>query len=54
MLPLPNLVQPLMWSHAMDTLNITPEPDYLVLADECKDFYYPVPLVEKDADRKET
>ncbi len=30
-----------MWSYAMDTLNLT-QPDYLVLADECQDYYFPI------------
>ena len=46
LLPLPQIVQPTMWSYAMDCLNLTPEPDYLVLADECADYYYRVPLTE--------
>jgi hypothetical protein len=36
----------------MDTLNLTPEPDFLVLADECKDYYYPVPLTEMNPDEE--
>jgi len=35
-----------MWSYAMDCMNLTPEPDYLVLADECQDYYYQIPLEE--------
>ena len=50
LLPLPQMVQPVVWSHAMDTLNLTPEPDFLILADECKDYYYPIPLTEESVD----
>jgi hypothetical protein len=35
LMPLPQIVQPLIWSCALDCLNLTPEPDFLVLADEC-------------------
>lgn len=34
-------MQPVMWSFAMDSLNLT-QPDFLVLADECHDYYYPI------------
>jgi hypothetical protein len=29
-----------MWCYATDSLNITPAPDFLVLADECYDYHY--------------
>lgn len=34
------IAQPVMWSYALDVLNITPEPDILILADECKDYHH--------------
>lgn len=40
MLPLPQIVQPVIWNYAVDCLNLTPEPDFLVLADECQDFHH--------------
>ena len=30
----------MLWNYAVDCLNLTPEPDFLVLADECHDFHY--------------
>jgi len=42
--PLPQIVQPVMWAWALDSLSITPEPDFLVLADECHDWYHQVDL----------
>ena len=41
-----------MWTYAQDCLNLTPEPDYLILADECNDYYYNIPLVEVTPDEK--
>ena len=35
LLPLPQITQPVLWNYATDCLNITPEPDILILADEC-------------------
>ena len=32
-----------MWTYG-DTLHLHPHPDYLVLADECEDYSYPVPV----------
>ena len=40
LLPLPQIVQPVLWNYAVDCLNLTPEPDILVLADECQDFHH--------------
>ena len=34
LMPLSPIIQPLLWSHA-DSLHLLPEPDILVLADEC-------------------
>ena len=45
-MPLPSIVQPVMWSYAFDCLNLSPEPDFLIMADECKDYSYRVPLEE--------
>ena len=47
LLPLPNIVQPVMWTYAFDSLNISPEPDFIVLSDECKDYYHRMPLYEQ-------
>lgn len=40
LLPLPQIVQPVMWAYAMDTLALVPHPDFLILADECSDYHY--------------
>ena len=40
LMPLPQIVQPVTWAYAMDTLALTPHPDFLVLADECSDYHY--------------
>ena len=40
LLPLPQIVQPVMWAYALDALSIVPQPDFLVLADECTDFHH--------------
>ena len=39
-----------MWSYAMDCMNLTPEPDFLVLADECQDYHYQLPISEATQD----
>jgi len=31
---------------------LTPEPDYLILADECNDYYYSIPLYEISPDEQ--
>ena len=36
-------MQPVVWNYAVDTLNLTPEPDYIILADECKDYHHRIP-----------
>ena len=41
-MPLPQIVQPLLWAYAFDALSICPTPDYLVLADECEYYQYDV------------
>lgn len=38
--PLPQIVQPVAWAYAMDTLSIMPQPDFLILADECVDYHH--------------
>ena len=40
LMPLPQIVQPVTWAFAMDTLALTPHPDFLILADECSDYHY--------------
>ena len=32
-----------MWSYG-DALHLYPHPDFLVLADECEDYYYQIPV----------
>jgi len=44
LIPLPHIVQPLMWSFAKDCLNLVPHPDYLILADDCTDYYHKIPV----------
>ena len=39
-MPFAEILQPLIWAYAMDTLSLTPTPDFIVLADECKDYYH--------------
>jgi hypothetical protein len=33
-----------MWSFAKDCLNLVPHPDYLILADDCADYYHKIPI----------
>lgn len=40
LMPFAEILQPLIWAYAMDSMSLTPTPDYLVLADECKDYYH--------------
>ena len=42
-MPLASIVQPIMWSYG-DCLHCYPHPDILVLADECEDYSYNVPV----------
>ena len=30
----------MMWAYALDTLSITPQPDFLILADDCSDYHH--------------
>ena len=39
LLPIPQIVQPIMWAYG-DVFHLTPHPDYLVLADDCQDYYH--------------
>ena len=41
-MPLAQIIQPVLWSFAVDCLNITPEPDFLVLADEYDDYHHEI------------
>ena len=43
LMPIASINQPLIWSHA-DSLHLYPHPDFLVLADECEDYHYTVPV----------
>lgn len=36
-----------MWAYAMDALSILPQPDFLVLADECADFHHSFDLTDE-------
>ena len=36
-----------MWAYAMDTLSLTPHPDFLILADECSDYHYSFDLSDE-------
>lgn len=40
LMPLSPIVQPVLWSHATDALNLVPHPDYLILADDCADYHH--------------
>lgn len=33
-----------MWAHAKDCLNLVPHPDFLILADDCIDYYHQIPV----------
>ena len=44
LMPLPTIVQPVLWSYGVDTLNLSPEPDFLILADDSEDSYTRVTL----------
>lgn len=43
-MPLASIVQPVMWSYAAESLNLVPHPDYLILADDCADYYHKIPI----------
>lgn len=43
LMPLSPIVQPVLWPYG-DCLHLYPHPDYLVLADECDDYYYTIPV----------
>ena len=38
LMPLPQIIQPIMWSFGSDALNLVPHPDYLILADDCWEY----------------
>ena len=42
-MPLAPIVQPVMWSFG-DAMHLYPHPDILVLADECEDYFYHIPV----------
>lgn len=43
LMPLAPIIQPIMWSYG-DALHLYPHPDILVLADECEEYHYHVPV----------
>ena len=43
LMPLAPIVQPIMWAYG-DALHLYPHPDFLVLADECEDYHYHIPV----------
>ena len=53
LLPLPQIAQPVIWEYAVDTFNLTPHPDYLVLADECEDYHHKIPVDLKGHEKEE-
>ena len=53
LLPLPQITQPVLWNYATDCLNITPEPDILILADECQDFHYKFESSDQSEDEEQ-
>lgn len=44
LIPLPSIIQPIMWSYAKDCLNLVPHPDFLILADDCADYHHKIPV----------
>lgn len=36
-----------MWAYAMDTLSLLPQPDFLILADECSDYHHSFDLTDE-------
>lgn len=36
-----------MWAYAMDTLSILPQPDFLILADDCGDYHHSFDLSDE-------
>lgn len=43
LMPLAPIVQPVLWPYG-DTLHLYPHPDFLILADECEDYQYTIPV----------
>lgn len=43
LLPLSPIVQPVLWPYG-DCLHLYPHPDFLILADECDDYFYQIPV----------
>lgn len=43
LMPLATIVQPILWPYG-DCLHLYPHPDFIVIADECDDYYYKVPV----------
>jgi hypothetical protein len=39
LLPITTVVQPIIWGFG-DCLNLLPHPDFLILADDCEDYYH--------------
>ena len=42
-MPLAPIIQPILWSYG-DALHLHPHPDFLILADECSEYNYEVPI----------
>jgi len=36
--------------YAVDTLNLVPEPDFVVLADDCPDYYHKIPVALEEGE----
>lgn len=42
------IIQPILWSYG-DAMHLHPHPDYLILADECSEYNYEVPVNDHDS-----
>ncbi len=43
-----------MWAYAMDTLSLLPQPDFLILADECSDYHHSFDLTDEFSSQGES
>ena len=47
-MPVAPIIQPILWSYG-DALHLHPHPDFLILADECNEYSYEVPVNDSDS-----
>ena len=52
LMPLSPVIQPIIWSNS-DALHLYPEPDFLILADDCEQNMISVPLKQTEKEKRD-